>query len=101
MKALLKRVGQEAEVVEIENTLGALQSAVGGYIETLGVFPGIVAVVDEEGLLKVKTPNIAPNGILLVGDVVFVGVVGENFRSLTDEEVERLKLYSKLWEVKQ
>ena len=100
MIVLIKEPCKAAYRKNIKNTLEELQRIVGGYIETLGVFHGIVAVIDEEGVLKAKASNIAPHGITLVGDVVFVGVKGENFRSLTDEEIERLKLYSKLWEVK-
>ena len=35
IKVLYKRVGREPEVIEIENTLQAMQSLVGGFIEVI------------------------------------------------------------------
>lgn len=35
MKAIIKKPNCKAEAIEIENTLEALQQAVGGHIETL------------------------------------------------------------------
>ena len=42
---------------EIKNDLRALQYAVDGYIETVGLKDGAVMIVDEEGLLKDKPYN--------------------------------------------
>lgn len=66
-------------VKEIDGGLDSLQSLVGGWIEiaylgSLTTTRDIVAVVDEEGLLKQKKPNLNTVAYLgpdlLVGDVV-------------------------------
>lgn len=70
------------EVVEGRRnmTLGALQSAVGGYIEIVAFSDGSAFVVNEEGLLHGMRPNIAASLIAhakgrpmtLVGPVAFL-----------------------------
>ena len=48
---ILKKPGQKAEIVAIENSLEAMQKAVDGYIETVTVLPHLTVVCNEEGLL--------------------------------------------------
>ena len=56
--------GREPEMADIDNTLKALQQAVGGYIETVTLpRTGLVVIVNEEGRLM---------GQLLVGTVLVV-----------------------------
>ena len=51
MKAI--KIGIDSvECVEIEPTLDALQSQVGGYIQYLPVVDGVAAYIDEEGKFK-------------------------------------------------
>ena len=59
MKVIRKRPGEYPEMIEIENTLEALQHEVGGYIETVWAqnLPGTM-IVNEEGRLKKLKPNI-------------------------------------------
>ena len=75
----------ECRVIEIDNTLAAFQKAVGGYIETVTVTEGLVFIVNEEGLLLELPFNRHLGGI--VGDALLVGVEGDEFRSLTDREL--------------
>ena len=50
MQVLVYLPGVDPEVREIPNTLKALQSIVGGYIETVNTgVPGIILIVNEEG----------------------------------------------------
>ena len=56
MKAITIR-GTLIRLDEIANDLRALQHAVDGYIETVGLRDGAVMIVDEEGLLKGKPYN--------------------------------------------
>lgn len=56
MRTLLKKAGYDPEIVDIENTLPALQDVVGGYIETVS-FGKYLVVCDEEGRLKGKPEN--------------------------------------------
>jgi len=54
MKIRAVRIAPNATpiVVEIENTLEAMQAEVGGYIECLGLGGKVDAMVNEEGLIK-------------------------------------------------
>lgn len=93
MKAL-KCIGFRVEEAEIENTLEALQNAVGGYIETLTLIPGkAVMIVNEEGMLLGLTINPAASalaGVKIVGPALIVGVGGEDFCNLAPEIVRRI-----------
>lgn len=67
---------------EIANDLRALQRAVDGYIETVGLRDGAVMIVDEEGRLKDKPYNLLASlvaGTDIVGSALIVGVDGEEF----------------------
>lgn len=93
MKAL-KCIGFRVEEVEIENTLEALQNAVGGYAETLTLIPGkAVMIVNEDGLQLDLTINPAASalaGVKIVGHALIVGVGGEGFCDLAPEIVRRI-----------
>lgn len=91
MKAIIKEVGNAPKVIDIENTLEALQKTVGGYIETLNVGGDIVMICDEEGKLKGYPFNFSFGGKLsdvIVGNVLFVQVSGEDFTDLNSENIE-------------
>ena len=77
--AVIKRPGEDAELATIENELHQLQNLVGGYIECVTIEPGLVAVVDEEGLLKDYGFNMKLGIHQLFGTIVFVGADGEEF----------------------
>ena len=50
MKAIRKKPGCEPEIIEVENTLKALQTEVGGYIETVTIASDVVVICNEEGV---------------------------------------------------
>jgi hypothetical protein len=91
MKAL-RLEGRGIISADIENTLEALQAAVGGYIEAVTLVPGrAVMIVNEEGLLRGMAPNPAASMIAktkIVGPAIVVGVDGEEFTDIP-EDVER------------
>ena len=82
MKAL-KLEGRTHETIDIENTLEALQKAVGGYIETVRLrVDNAVMIVNEEGLLLGLPFNAVASalaGQTIVGVALVVGVDGEEF----------------------
>lgn len=82
MKAIIKRVGENPEPIEIDNTLEALQAAVGGYIEPVTFAPDAVVICDEEGRIKGKPKNCTIWDADFVGDLLFVGVKGDEFTDL-------------------
>lgn len=81
--------------IKVENTLAILQTLVGGYIEPCAPVQlrewGIELLANEEGLLKGLPFNINLYPFFFVGDLVAVGVKGEEFVSLTPEQEHYLK----------
>ncbi len=49
MKAIRKKPGCASEIIEVDNTLAALQTEVGGYIETVPIASDAVIICNEEG----------------------------------------------------
>ena len=47
MKVIRKKPGCEPEVIDIDNTLAALQQEVGGYIETVTIASDAVVICNE------------------------------------------------------
>lgn len=106
MKILVIKTDASMEVKEVDD-YKEMQEVVGGYIET--VYPanayenkimtrGNCFVVDEEGLCKGKPINLlgtilysgtdANNFSPIVGDIFIVGYCDEDFRGLSDDEVD-------------
>lgn len=75
-------------MIDIDNTLEALQQEVGGYIECV-TFDEFVAICDEEGRLKGKEPCCVLYGIDFVGTVLLVGQDGADFASLSQDVIDR------------
>lgn len=78
MRVIIKEPGHRARFDTIENTLEALQTAVGGYIETVNALTDCVLIVNEEGWLK----GLPANNILgcpFRGTVLLAGVDGVEF----------------------
>lgn len=96
MRAILKEVGQNPKIIEIENTLEALQQAVGGYIQAVYLDENIVLLCDEEGKLKGKEYNFALPTDIIVGDVLFLCTSDEDFTGITEEaEKTIMSLFAK------
>lgn len=73
MKAIRKKPGCEPELVEVENTLKALQQKVGGYIETVTIASDAVVICNEEGRLCGLPYNCRFVGVDFVGTILVVG----------------------------
>ncbi len=82
--------GTRPVIIEIDNTLEALQNLVGGYIETLTVFEGAVLIFNEEGRLRGLPYNITFCGVDLVGPLVLAGVDGDEFTDIPEAAVEAI-----------
>lgn len=100
MKVVIKKVGQDPEIREIENELRAAQGIVGGYIQCVNLPNNIVCVCDEEGKLKNKTPNLILNSDIMVGDIFFCSAGEEEFESLDDNQIEFIMNLIHIFEVK-
>ena len=98
MKVLIVEPGKDPREEDIKNDLVALQEIVGGYIETVTLEDGVVAIVDEEGKLKRRTANkyIPHLHDMLVGTIVIAGMdawEGE----FTDLPEDMLEKYRNKW----
>lgn len=72
MKAIRKKPGAQPEIIEVENTLKALQAEVGGYIETVSI-ADVVIICNEEGRLCGLPYNCRFIGVDFVGTILVVG----------------------------
>ena len=83
--------GKTAYAAEIENSLRAKQRAVGGMIEAVSNGDGTLIVCNEEGKLIGLPANrrLAGGADILVGNFFVIGEDGADFRSLTDEEIQK------------
>ncbi|KLU62317.1 hypothetical protein CEB3_c13610 [Peptococcaceae bacterium CEB3] len=90
IKILVFRPGQSPEVRAIPNTLKALQSVVGGYIEVIHLEDGLLLVCDEEGKLKGYPPNRRVGRDVICGTFFICRSDGDEFMSATDEDLKSL-----------
>ncbi len=91
MKAIYKVPRKAAKLVKVENTLEALQKAVGGYIECVTLRDGGVLICDEEGLLKGNVLfNQKVEGHMIFGPFLIVGQDGEEFTDVPDCYIDAL-----------
>ena len=83
MRAIQKLPGKPAEVVELDNTLPALQKAVGGRIESVSICQDAAFLVNEEGILLGLPLNVTVCGLKLFGPLLVVGVREDEFTDLS------------------
>lgn len=82
----------ETMLAAVDNRLETWQALVGGYIETDRIVPGVVAIVNENGIALNLPLNRNIKNRVYFGDVVFAGYDpgAEDFRSLTPADCSRL-----------
>ena len=89
IKALLIEPMQKPRVIEIEASLESYQQQVGGLIEILYLEDDAVLVVNEEGKLLGLAPNRRFYDDILVGNILILGIRGENLVGLSDENIRK------------
>ena len=93
IKVVLQCPGEISRVVTVMNTLETMQELVGGHIEVhaLGV---LLIVMNEEGRLKDLPANVrCVQYGTIVGSVFITVADGEDFRSLTTEEIQSARAW--------
>lgn len=73
----------------ITDQINDLQETVGGLIEIIGNGDGTLLVCNDEAKLNGMDGNRRIDGDVIAGPFFVVGEDGENFRSLTDEEMQK------------
>lgn len=91
MRAMRKRPGEAWEPIEVANELKPLQQEVGGYLENVTLAEDACILCDEEGRLKGKPYNTTVCGVPFAGTILIVGVAGEDFSDLTEQQVRALQ----------
>lgn len=86
MKIIRKKPGCEPEIIDIDNTLEALQAEVDGYIEALTISVDVVVLCNEEGRLRGLPYNCHLFGIPLVGTFLLVGRNDDAFCDVPDTD---------------
>ena len=79
MKAIRKKPGCAPEIIEVGNTLKALQREASGYIETVTIASDAVIICNEEGRILGLPDNCRVCGVDFVGTVLIVGTKGDEF----------------------
>ena len=90
MKVIMKEPRKPAVVTEIQNDLKALQAAVGGYIETVTLVEDLVVICNEEGRLMGLPWNCTIRGVGFYGTILLVGINGDDFGDVPEENVKAL-----------
>lgn len=101
LRIVLKKVGENPEVMNIENTLEAKQKLVDGLIEVVSITNDILLICNEEGKLDNLPPNLLFDNDYIAGDCFFIGDDYKNgdFKSLTDEQIGEVKELCKKREI--
>lgn len=94
MRVIIKEVGKQPKVENINNDLETIQRLVGGYIEAVSAGQGICLVCNEEGKLNGLPPNFPIGHDVIVGNAVFVGYGRSgDFADLTEEQIEIINIF--------
>ncbi len=84
IRALKFEPGKAPEEITMPNTLKAFQTAVGGYIEVLGLDSDAVLICNEEGKLLGLTANRRVGGDTIAGTFLIAGAADGEFCSISD-----------------
>lgn len=88
IKAVVKLPGMKAEVTEIENDLWALHQLVGGVIQTVTWTDDVCILCNGEWRILELEKNMKFMGMQFGGPVIFVGVKGDEFASLSETDAK-------------
>lgn len=92
IKILVKDPGKEPEVKKIRKQLKDMQKIVNGPIEAIP-YKNAILVCNEEGKINNLEPNVNLGFDYILGSFFMVGDDEEkgDFKSLTDEQIEKFK----------
>ena len=82
MTVLYKAPNKAPEIIDIDNTLEALQAAVDGPVESLTICTDAVILCNEEALFTDKAFNCRLCGVQFFGPILVCGCNGDEFTDL-------------------
>lgn len=85
------RPEKPGEVLTLEDTLESKQELVEGYIEVVSLGDGIILTLNEDGKNKNLPFNFDMPGDPIVGTAFFARTRGDDYESLTDRDIERIR----------
>ena len=88
MRAIIKSPGRRPGVIEMENSLRAMQKIVGGYIEAVTLTTDSALICNEDGIALGLAENVDLLGVKIRGTLLIVGVDGEEFCDLSDAGID-------------
>lgn len=86
MKAVYKEPGMAPEIIDVGNSLTALQHMVHGYIECVTLMTDAVLICNKEGRINNMHFNIQFCVMQLFGPILIVGRDGDEFCDLPEPE---------------
>lgn len=100
MKIFIKHPGKNPRQIVIpeSDVLNVMQQLVGGYIETVTMWSDCTIICNEEGRWRNLPDNCEVCGINFVGNILFVGVSGEEFCDVPFSLDEMQQTFPGLWE---
>ena len=98
IRAISKRPGCPPRSVWVSNSLENLQRSVGGYIATVRLATDCCVICNEEGRLLGLPYNCTIAGVDFVGDILLVGVKGEEFADLPISYQKAKEVFRSLWD---
>jgi len=103
MQIIRKHPGQPAEFAQIvDGSLKSLQAEVGGYIQAIPLFEGIILICNEEGKIMGLDDNFPVQfrvTDMICGNAIFVREDGSDFGSVAEGDIEKLCNYLGFWEM--
>lgn len=97
IRVISKRPGCPPRSVWVSNSLENLQRNVGGLIETYTFAADMCVICNEEGRLLGLPYNCTIAGVDFVGDILLVGVKGEEFADLPISYQKAKEVFRTLW----
>lgn len=92
IRVVIKKPGEAAREIEIENTLERLQELVGGHIESVWFAKNVWMLVNEEGKIRDLPYNFYVWDDVIVGPAIFAGQDGDELADcpISAEAIERI-----------
>lgn len=92
LRVMVVEPGKDPYEKYLRGNLESMQEIVGGHIETTRdkSLPGMVLVVNEEGKIKDLPINRGTHCDIICGTFFVCGNGRDNFRNLTDKEIEMI-----------
>lgn len=96
MNVIVKRVGEAPKHENVNDTLEAFQSIIGGFLQVLPVTnDGLAMYCNEEGKLKRLPPNFKLPHDVIVGDVIFFRTDGEYETDVLEGDLKIVEAFTK------